>query len=130
MNISNLYLPTSLKKLYLNGIMTFAIQLPISSLRELNYLSLSECELSKLPSFGGNLPNLEALNVTENKLENFKLDDLAFLCQLKKLYTSHNISIKSNCECLRIRKWLNDHSISGWSLNCSSSAKSKFESES
>lgn len=122
-NISNIHLPTSLKKLYLSGVTTISssIELPISSLRELNYLDLSRCELNQIPSFGGNLPSLEALNLTTNTLANFKVDNLAFLCQLKKLYISHDLPVRNKCECLKIEKWLQDQRITGSFFSCNNS---------
>lgn len=119
-NVPAIKFPESLKQLNLEGINRIEIT-TISYLPELESLSLKDCNLNKVPSFGGPLIHLEKIDLSGsfNKLENFTLDSLANLCSLKELYIS-TASIQGSCECLRLDQWIKDNKISGSNVTCGS----------
>ncbi|XP_065216375.1 lumican-like [Planococcus citri] len=120
-NVPAIKFPESLKLLNLDGINRIKIT-TISYLPELKSLSLQDCNLDKVPSFGGPLIHLSKIDLrgSLNKLENFTLDSLANLCSLKELYINSTASIQDSCECLRLNQWIKDNKIFGSNVTCGS----------
>lgn len=124
LNLSTVYFPTGLLKLHLDGI-KFSF-LPFSSLENLELLSLKKCGLNKLPSFGGVWPKLQRLVIEDNPLNNFEVEDLASMCNLKFLDLPPNITFKSECECVKLQNWIRNHNIEAKQILCKGT-KYKFE---
>lgn len=101
-------------------------ELKITPWKNLEYLSISQCKLTRFPSFGGPVPNLVQLNITGNPIEEITPDDLAPLCQLKYLHvTPDTLFQKSHklCACLKLEAWTTMYAINVEYFTC------KYESK-
>lgn len=125
-------LPTTINRLYLDeNPKVFSLEnnwpaLKISSLTSLEVLTLSSNKLQKFPNFGGNIPNLVELNITNNKFDTLTPEDLAPLCQLQYLYISSETLFASKerlCDCLKLEKWIKKYEIVVYSFLCKNDSK-------
>ncbi|XP_065216690.1 uncharacterized protein LOC135842931 [Planococcus citri] len=123
-NTTAIEFPESLKQLSLSGVekvTTESGELPISCLQDLEGLSLSDCSLNEVPSFGGPLISLTSLDLTDNALQDFKFESLANLCSLKKLFISPDvIEVRNYCECVKLKQWTESQHIIGANIICKS----------
>ncbi|XP_065210243.1 podocan-like protein 1 isoform X2 [Planococcus citri] len=125
-------LPTAvsptLRKLYLEGVPKLFENLQnnefkITHLKNLESLTISANELKKFPSFGGSVPSLLELNITDNYIEEITPDDLAPLCQLKFLHVGPdtlfmNKDAKTLCQCMKLANWTSAYNIQVSSFTC------------
>ena len=119
-------LPTGLLRLYLShNLILFETQddptLPITELKHLDTLDLSDNKLKRFPKFHGSVPSLLKLNVTGNDFTHISVNDLGGLCQLRYLYVepqtlfrpavSQRTDKQSFCDCLEMERWVTEHYI-------------------
>lgn len=118
-------LPFPLTELYLDKNRGLE-SVPLSKAFSLEYLSLGDCLLSKLPNLGL-LPNLVELNLTGNPIASISAEQLAPLCRLKVLHVPEKLfsNKKENvCHCHEFSHWTNKNSIfTNFTLNCSELSK-------
>lgn len=109
--------PEPLRRLYLDQNLIDNLTFP--SAYNLQYLSLSMCELKKLPPHGM-LPSLEELNITQNPLTELTPKDLAPLCRLKTLHLPTTLYQQPNyeCDCHRLLTWTSQLYIDVGNFTC------------
>lgn len=96
-------------------------ELKISHLKNVEFLSIAGNNLTKFPSFGGSIPNLIELNITDNTIERITPEDLAPLCQLKFLHVKPDSLFQPKdklCECMKLENWTTTFGIKVDSFTC------------
>lgn len=110
-------LPSPLRRLYLSNNPMENLTLP--SAYNLQYLSLGNCQLKKMPPLGV-LPSLEELNLTANPLTELTPKDMAPFCRLRKLHLPETLYQQPDyeCECHRLLTWTSQRYIDIGNYTC------------
>lgn len=92
----------------------------ITSLKpSLRKLWLRKNDLKALPPFVKTLRNLDTLSVSKNEISKLTVEDITPLCSLQELdFTNNVLARESACDCLAVKLWTSRRSIRVHNLTC------------
>ncbi|XP_065219984.1 uncharacterized protein LOC135845399 [Planococcus citri] len=110
----NWILPASLQNL---RILNSVIEYDLTKCTQLETLQLTHNKLMKMPILSNPPPPLKELNLRNNPLQEFTLNDIAGYCDLRSL--SLDQGNMSFCECFRLIQWIrkNLKEVDGFKFN-------------